>query len=372
MEWFLSLFIFHDAYVVSFLVLAIAIIVVLLLIFNHKSPQSVVDGELGSPRGVEEALRRVLGDKSILENFAELSPTEPNVEKLKEEVLLKDRTIAELNKKLTQSPSGSSSLMPIDNDSEELRKKIAELEAQLQEYELIEDDIADLSTYRAENEKLKEALRQLKSQLGDSSESGKDAEISQDSSYDESLGSEAQDDQRVTDSTGIEPDTTILNSQESGSSVRVEDAEVAETQITKIDSQEMDSNTLILKPDEIDQFVEKSESSDPVSLQQGSSTNGSEDSGSHEGLAQDGTKNNNKSKNTQVAQQEDLLSAFEKVVSQQDKIPNPLGGGGGVSVIDSSLQNNLSQHPKPKDLKPDSKEEADVFINELKSLRKGS
>lgn len=327
MEWFLSLFIFHDAYTVSFLVLAIAIIIVLLLIFNHKSPEAVVNSELGNPRGVEEVLRRVLEDKSfvnvVADSTANNADNNEEFEKLKDEVLDKDRTIAELNKKLTQSSSSAAAHPAPFEDSDELKQKIADLEAQLQEYELIEDDIADLSNYRAENAKLKETLVQLKSQIGEESE------LSPDTEGEEQIGID-----ETSDESG-------LNRQE-GSSDEVE-RDAHETGDSESD----------------DYSIENNES----------------------------------------APDEDLLSAFEKVVSQQDQMPaarkesktrvvdsSPLEDGeahlidnsekqsGNTRFIDESEQkvDPLSQHPKLKDLKPDSKEEADIFINELKSLRKGS
>lgn len=50
--------------------------------------------------------------------------------------------------------------------SEVLNKKIVDLEARLSEYEIITEDIADLSRLRLENEKLKQEILRLKSQLG--------------------------------------------------------------------------------------------------------------------------------------------------------------------------------------------------------------
>lgn len=51
-------------------------------------------------------------------------------------------------------------------DTESLKNKISDLEARLSEYEIISQDIADLSRYRDENEQLKREIEALKSSSG--------------------------------------------------------------------------------------------------------------------------------------------------------------------------------------------------------------
>lgn len=171
MESFLSLFIFQGSYVVSALVLAITIIVVILLLFNQKSPDSVVRSEMGDTDQVESALRRVLGEQRRTGAAEVSSGGTERLSELEKEVLAKDRAIADLNKQLTQS-GGSAGAS--GEDQSELLEKIANLESRLQEYEIIEDDIADLSLYRTENEKLKEELARLKALAGDAEASAEE------------------------------------------------------------------------------------------------------------------------------------------------------------------------------------------------------
>jgi hypothetical protein len=288
MESFLSLFIIHDSYVVSSLVLGITIVVVMLLLFNNKSPENVVKTEMGNPEAVEGALRRVLGEKAW-NHASESSGDLGKLADLEKEVLTKDRTIAELNKQLTQSSSnnsgGGADTIENKGDNSELLKKISDLESRLQEYEIIEDDIADLSLYRSENEKLKDELKRLKGQLG-------------------------------------------TNTQ----------AEEASTE--KV--QEIDDST----EDEIKAVQEapKVREKKPV----------------------DGT---------------DLVAEFEKVVNNQDQISEKQDRivledktDGKILVTSQKTSERgevqMDTHPKLKNVNPDSKEEAEIFIADLKALKK--
>lgn len=73
---------------------------------------------------------------------------------LKAQVLERETTINELRDQLEKAGAGS--------DDEDLKIKLRLLEDKLAEYEIIEDDIADLSTYKEENARLKEELEKLK------------------------------------------------------------------------------------------------------------------------------------------------------------------------------------------------------------------
>ena len=297
METILSLFVFQDTYVVSFLVVGITIVVVMLLLFNQKSPESIVKSEVGGNDNIEGALRRVLGEKQWLASAPSASTQGASVgengeilKELEKEVLEKDRTIAELNKQLTQSGGAGEGGVFVDGDNSELMKQIAELEARLQEYEIIEDDIADLSLYKSENEKLKEELGRLKSQAGIATESTTPV-------------------MPVDETTDPEPSAPA---------------------------------TLDVPEEEAD------------------------------------------------SQSADLVAEFEKVVNSQANIGDDqessrisikgngetgkvvMAGEGTSSGSNKSLENELASHPKLKNISPDSKEEADIFISELKSLKKGS
>ena len=343
MESILSLFVFHDTYVVSFLVIGITIIVVMLLLFNNKGPSNIVRSEIEGSENIEGALRRVLGEKNWSPDSAPTGTGSEKVDELEKEVLEKDRKIAELNKQLTQSSGSggdssggemSAAVAAGANDNSDLLAKISELEERLMEYEIIEDDIADLSLYKTENEKLKEELERLKALAG-GEESG------------------------VKDEQESEPND--IAAEESTEEPKEEDSEeVAQTEPDEVPSE----------PEVEPQSVEDEEPPQ---------------------------------KKVQPA---DLVAEFEKVVNNQVELDEE-GDAGSVQLRDSEagdsgvqgpkeesggtvtmkdtdaskessstgnedLKNEIKIHPKLRNVDPDSKEEAEVFITELKSLKKGS
>ena len=93
-------------------------------------------GETGEAGEVSEAGDGV-SSTDILELEAELAEKKREIEKLKEDL---------------QAGGGG------DDNTPELLSKIKNLEDRLAEYEIIEDDIADLSHYKEENERLKKQL----------------------------------------------------------------------------------------------------------------------------------------------------------------------------------------------------------------------
>lgn len=79
------------------------------------------------------------------------------LEKMKAEVVAREKKIAELNTQLSQAVSQATTDAG-KGDSTALESRIKELEARLAEYDIISEDIADLSRYKEENERLKADL----------------------------------------------------------------------------------------------------------------------------------------------------------------------------------------------------------------------
>lgn len=86
----------------------------------------------------------------------------PSAPELAQQVLVLQQELSQRNQeveKLKAAPPPATSTAELDQHL----KKIKELEAKLAEYEILEDDIADLSLYKDENARLKEQLEKLKS-----------------------------------------------------------------------------------------------------------------------------------------------------------------------------------------------------------------
>ncbi len=79
------------------------------------------------------------------------------VEKMKSEVFVRDRSIQDLKAQLEAAQTDAKKAASSPGSSG-LESKVKELEARLAEYDIISEDIADLSRYKEENEKLKKQL----------------------------------------------------------------------------------------------------------------------------------------------------------------------------------------------------------------------
>jgi|GEM_PF-3351879 len=175
MEQVLGTVIVHDTVVLSFLIAGIAIVLLLLLIFNFSNPESVILNEYGRSDEFESTLRRVLAGKlggsavqrrTLESTSASGEAASGDIEALEAEVLAKDQKIAELQKQITAGGGGSGSgEANSESDDTALKERIADLEGRLEEYEIIEDDIADLSKFKLANKKLEEELASLKAQM---------------------------------------------------------------------------------------------------------------------------------------------------------------------------------------------------------------
>lgn len=103
--------------------------------------------------------------------LAQMNAQAADLEKLRKEMQDRERALADLQKALEEAKKAQAAA-PVGSppvDTKPLEDKIKELQAKLTEYEIIEDDIANLSTYKQENQKLKGELDSLKAKLGGTS-----------------------------------------------------------------------------------------------------------------------------------------------------------------------------------------------------------
>lgn len=88
----------------------------------------------------------------------ELSQMTKELERAKSEIVEREKAVQELKAQLVQV-SNQAQQAAAGGGSSELQARIKELEARLAEYDIISEDIADLSRYKEENEKLKAQLQ---------------------------------------------------------------------------------------------------------------------------------------------------------------------------------------------------------------------
>lgn len=164
-EHSLQFWIQHNEAIIQWIVVAIlattALWLIRMLTDKPKKDAPVGTANLGE---LEETLKKLLERASAVvatptsptleQAFAKNSTGEPSADPgLKAELEKREKEIAELKNQLSAVPKA---------DTSQFTAKIAELETKLAEYEILEDDIADLSLYKEENVRLKEELGKVK------------------------------------------------------------------------------------------------------------------------------------------------------------------------------------------------------------------
>src|SRR5690606_1507931 len=95
-------------------------------------------------------------------NSEELEKAKKELAQLKSALQAKEAELKDAKTAASTSTSAGESTGGGAEDNKKYLEKIAELEAKLSEYEVLEDDIADLSLYKEENARLKSELERLK------------------------------------------------------------------------------------------------------------------------------------------------------------------------------------------------------------------
>ena len=164
LEKSLQFWIHHNEAIIQWLVVGILVVTALWLIrmLTDKSKP-----EAGAATADFSEIEATL--KKLLERASAVvaTPASPTLEQayakssgagspdpaLKAELEKREKEIAELKNQLSSVPKA---------DPAQFIAKISELETKLAEYEILEDDIADLSLYKEENVRLKEELGKIK------------------------------------------------------------------------------------------------------------------------------------------------------------------------------------------------------------------
>lgn len=213
MEFFLDWYSAHNKLIIQILILVIALIM-LYFVYRLFFKSDVDDGLIADnqtdkmhtlDKKVDQLIETLAKDHSVTSSMTSLPPdvelnivnnltnelndTKIKVEIAKEQARSKDLEIENLKKQLAEGGSNysgpiqslehgamhasdsseqsvqNSSVSSAVNDDEKkrLESRLEELENKLQEYEIIADDIAELQTLKAENEKLKAQLAEVQS-----------------------------------------------------------------------------------------------------------------------------------------------------------------------------------------------------------------
>lgn len=139
--------------VITALLGAIILCVFSLMIMSFHNPQQSIANEVGTVDRLEGVLRRILSEQDwphvkVGDMDAEqVSLLTSQIESLEGEIREKQKEIERLQEGGRSEGGGA--------------EKIRDLEEKLAEYAVIEEDIADLSKFRQENDELKKRLAQL-------------------------------------------------------------------------------------------------------------------------------------------------------------------------------------------------------------------
>ena len=178
LDHFLDFWSRYNQTIIQTLIVVTLIFIVALVFINLLGSKSDESGgaQVGLSPELEKSLQKMLENqtKAAVFDFTKTQDGAPSsiatqpvsaeaavqMEKLKAEVALKEKKIQDLNTQLSQAVSQSTTEVKADTSG--LEARIKELEARLAEYDIISEDIADLSRYKEENEKIKAELTALR------------------------------------------------------------------------------------------------------------------------------------------------------------------------------------------------------------------
>ncbi len=165
----------HNAMIIQALVSAILLLVVVLAYRNFSSARQVdpsvspaVAGDMGQ---LEATLKKLLEKANQVPTAASASPGDnpallTEIEKLKKSLEERQNAFEKLKveAEAAKAAGGAPATAPGISAEErtQLETQIKELQAKLSEYEIISEDIADLSFYKEENVKLQKELEGIK------------------------------------------------------------------------------------------------------------------------------------------------------------------------------------------------------------------
>lgn len=145
----------HGTMVITSLLGAIILCVFALLIVSFHSPKEAIGFEVGSVERLEGVLKNMLSSQSWAAGGGEGAALGGAGQ---EQINLLVQQVSGLEVELKEKQKALDEILSISPDEPQaapLKMRIKELEEKLSEYAVIEEDIADLSRYRQENESLR-------------------------------------------------------------------------------------------------------------------------------------------------------------------------------------------------------------------------
>lgn len=168
----------HIEQIIAVLGALFLVTTILLLIRSLKEKPDESSGGIGvDVRTIEGALKRVLSQNppTVVQQAGEGSTVIADLAPLKNALAEKEKQLAQLNLELDEAraaaaaaaaaPTGSAPAADTAGNSQAvsaLELEISDLKARLAEYEIIEDDIADLALYKEENARLKKEIEEAR------------------------------------------------------------------------------------------------------------------------------------------------------------------------------------------------------------------
>lgn len=167
LEKYLSFVTHRSESIIQWLFLAILLLSGILIaraLFGKKTEGEPAAAAIGGGVDLQTALQRIMEQTTKLESVSleklssqGVAAVDTQVQALKAELASREEEISKL-KAAGQAPAGAAAGPELDK----LTSRIKELEGKLSEYEILEDDIADLSLYKEENARLRTEIDQIK------------------------------------------------------------------------------------------------------------------------------------------------------------------------------------------------------------------
>lgn len=172
MQDFLDFWTRYNVHIINWLLVAVFVLVGFVIYFISFGTQTHPEGGSAISPDLENTLKKILdqqvsgkgtgsslGESKEGESSGSEGSSSPAVAELQAQLAEKEKQIQEIKEKATAQASGSTAG---GNDDSQLQERIQELESRLSEYEIIAEDIADLSFYKEENQKLQKEIDEHK------------------------------------------------------------------------------------------------------------------------------------------------------------------------------------------------------------------